>query len=76
MPRGFDRGLVIDYGRAKNPWWDTIRFVKDPLVSLSPDHCDELIGVSYAVVFGACVETPTYFTLERDHRIAHVPYDA
>ena len=27
-----------------------------------------------AVVAGRCVETPTYFTLEREHRIDFVPY--
>ena len=73
MPRGFDRGLIIDYSRAKNPTFDTIRLMKDPLVSLSPDHCDELIGVSYAVIGGVCIETPTYFTLEREHPIDYVP---
>lgn len=74
MPEGFDRGLIIDYSRADNPPWETVNWVKDPLVSLSPDNADELIGVSYAVVGGRCVETPTYFTLEREHPIDYVPY--
>lgn len=71
-PAGFDRGLIIDYARAPNPP-GPMRVTKDPLVSLSPDRCDELLGVSYLVVAGRCVETPTYFTLERDHPIDHVP---
>jgi hypothetical protein len=70
-PRGFDRGLIIDYGRAPNP--PTQRLVKDPLVSLRPGDADELIGVSYLVIGGRCLETPTYFTLEREHPIDHVP---
>lgn len=72
MPEGFDRGLVIDYSRAANPP-GVVRIVKDPLVSLSPEHCDALLGVSYLVVAGRCIETPTYFTLEREHPISYVP---
>lgn len=71
MPEGFGRGLVIDYSLAPNP--PQQRLVKDPLVSLRPDDYDELLGVSYVVVGGRCLETPTYFTLERDHRIDWVP---
>lgn len=74
-PAGFDRGLIIDYGRAPNPRLASVNFVKDPLVSLSPDHCDELLGVSYVVVGGRTFETPTYFSLERDHPIDFVPKD-
>ncbi len=71
MPPGFDRGLVIDYGRAPNPL--SMRAMRDPLVALSAGSADELIGVSYALVFGRPVETPTYFTLVRDHPIDFVP---
>lgn len=74
MPTGFDRGLIIDYSRAQNPFFETVRWMKDPLVALSPGSADELLGVSYAVLGGVCIETPTYFTLEREHRIRHVPY--
>lgn len=74
MPKGFDRGLVIDYARAANPP-GIVRFTKDPLVALSPGGADELIGVSYLVIGGRCVETPTYFTLEREHPIDYVPFE-
>ncbi len=74
MPAGFDRGLCIDYSRAKNPP-GSIRFVKDPLVALNEGDSDELLGVSYAVIGGRTVETPTYFTLEREHPIDWVPYE-
>lgn len=73
MPPGFDRGLIIDYGLAPNPPFATVNWTKDPLVSLSPDNADALIGVSYLVIGGRTVETPTYFTLERDHPIDFVP---
>ncbi len=71
MPAGFDRGLVIDYSLTPNPI--TQRIVKDPLVALERDNPDALLGVSYLVVGGRCIETPTYFTLERDHVIDFVP---
>jgi hypothetical protein len=73
-PPGFDRGLIIDYSRGPNPP-GVVRLVKDPLVALAPGDADELLGVSYLVIGGRCVETPTYFTLERDHRLdpAQIP---
>ncbi len=74
MPRGFDRGLVIDYGRAANPP-GPVRITKDPLVALAPGNADELLGVSYLVIGGRCIETPTYFTLEREHPIDYVPFE-
>jgi hypothetical protein len=73
MPAGFDRGLVIDYGRAPNPP-GPLRWIKDPLVALRAGSADELIGVSYLVVGGRCVETPTYFTLEREAPVDFVPF--
>ncbi len=73
FPRGFDRGLIIDYGRASNPRFDPINWVKDPLVALEPGNMDELLGVSYSVVAGLCIETPTYFMLVREQRIDFVP---
>ena len=74
-PSGFDRGLIIDYARGRdNPRWDPIRLSKDPLVALRPDSADELLGVSYMVIAGRCVETPTYFTLVRERPISYVPY--
>ncbi len=73
-PRGFDRGLVIDYARGPNPP-GPIRLTKDPLVALAPGSADELLGVSYLVIAGRCLETPTYFTLEREQRVTHVPYE-
>ena len=75
MPPGFDRGLIIDYGRAraKNAALDTIRLTKDPLVAVEPGNTDLLLGVSYLSLGRVCVETPTYFLLEREHPITHVP---
>src|SRR5262249_42513398 len=30
---------------------------------------------SYLVIAGRCMETPTYFTLEREHPVDYVPFD-
>jgi hypothetical protein len=76
VPRGMDRGLLIDYSRGRNPWFDTIRAVRDPLVALEPGSADALLGVSFVAVAGAAVLTPTWFTLEREHPLAHVPEEA
>lgn len=73
LPRGFDRGLVIDYGRGENAALDTIRVTKDPLVAVEPGNADLLLGVSYLALGKVCLETPTYFLLEREHRLEHVP---
>lgn len=70
VPRGFERGLIIDYSRGAKPNGLFMRLAKDPLVSLSPASCDELIGVTYLDVFGTTLETPTYFTLARDAPLA------
>jgi hypothetical protein len=72
MPAGFDRGLIIDYGRAPNPL-GPMQIIKDPLVALEDGSADQLLGVSYLVVGGRCIETPTYFTLEREAEITYVP---
>jgi len=73
LPRGFDRGLIIDYGRGNNPALDTIRLSKDPLVAVEPGNADVLLGVTYLALGPLCVETPTYFLLEREHRLDFVP---
>ena len=73
MPRGFDRGLIIDYSLAQNPLFDTTHFTKDPLVAVEPGNPDLLLGVSYLAFGRFCLETPTYFLLEREHRLEHIP---
>lgn len=72
VPPGFDRGLLIDYGPFAGVV-DSMRVVKDPLVALEPGNADTLLGVSFISVGGRCVETPTYFLLEREHPITFVP---
>ncbi len=72
-PAGFDRGLLIDYGRGANPWFDPTRRVRDPLVALAPDRVDWLLGMSYVDLFGVTLSTPSYFVLQREGPITYVP---
>ena len=72
-PRGFNKGLVIDYARGNNPALEPLRFAKDPLVSLEPGNPELLLGVSTVTLPGLCVEIPTYFMLEREARVSFVP---
>lgn len=69
--RGFERGLVIDYGPFARGL-DSMRFVKDPLVALEPGG-ELLLGVSDVVLGPAHVRTPTWFVLQREHPISYVP---
>ena len=72
-PRALRHGLVIDYARAKNPMLDAVHLVKDPLVDVGDGCGEHLLGVSYLVVPGMCVPTPTFFLLEREAPISFVP---
>lgn len=72
VPPGFDRGLLIDYAPFAGVA-DSMRAVKDPLVSLAPGNADTLLGVSVVSLGGVCVETPTWFVLEREHPVRFVP---
>jgi hypothetical protein len=74
-PRGFDRGLIIDYARGRNAALDPVRLNKDPLVAVVPGSADLLLGVTYLALGPLCVETPAYFLLEREAPIAYVPYE-
>jgi hypothetical protein len=73
-PPGFDRGLIIDYARGRNAPCDPVRLSKDPLVAVLPDRADLLLGVTYLALGPLCLETPTYFLLEREGPIGYVPY--
>lgn len=72
-PPGFDRGLMIDYGRGANPRLDPTRRVRDPLVALHPGSVEWLLGMSYVDLFGLAVQTPSFFVLRREGPITHVP---
>lgn len=65
VPRGADRGLVLDYGRAGNPAFAPQSLLRDPVVALTPGDSDLLLGWSYLDLGIVRVPTPSFFTLER-----------
>lgn len=71
VPRGYDRGLLIHYGRSGNRRLDPLNRVRDPLVALVPGDPRWLLGVSYVEVGPALVHTPTWFLLERGGPLSH-----
>lgn len=66
-------GLSLDYGAGGNPWYDVMRVVKDPLVSLdgSPDL---LLGGSVVHLGPARWLTPAFFALQRARPLTHVAW--
>lgn len=71
VPHGFDRGLLLDYGCGSR--LDPTSRLRDPIVALAEGCADLLLGWSYLVIAGRTVDTPSFFLLEREHRIEHVP---
>ncbi len=65
-------GLVIDY-RPFAPRLDPLRWTTDPVVALTSSPHGPLLGVSQLELFGATLETPTFFALEREAPISFVP---
>lgn len=65
VPRGSDRGLLLDYGLGGNPALDPIRLLRDPIVALNEGSADLLLGWSYLDLGVVQVPTPSFFTLER-----------
>jgi hypothetical protein len=71
-PPGYEHGLLIDYDRGANARFDPIRLAKDPIVSLDGGEGRFVLGMSYLLVRNRCVETPSFFLLEREHPIRYV----
>ncbi len=63
MPDGCDRGLLIDYGRAR---------LRDPIVALQSDDASLLLGWTYVDLGITRVGTPSYFTLTRGGPLSYV----
>lgn len=72
VPRGCDRGLLIDYGLGGNGTLDPMGLVRDPLVALEPGSTERLLGYSYVDLWGLQLGTPTYFLLLRDGPLTHI----
>ncbi|MDQ3036450.1 MAG: hypothetical protein M3Y87_28890 [Myxococcota bacterium] len=75
VPHGFDRGLLLDYsisGRSIGAL-DPASRLRDPIVALASGSAELLLGWSYLAIGSRTVDTPSFFTLEREHAIDHVP---
>lgn len=70
---GKSRGLLIHYGLGTNPVFDPMRRVRDPIVAVNADRSDLLLGWSYVDLGLFSVGTPSFFTLEREGPLTHVP---
>lgn len=57
--------VLLDYGLGENAPWDATRFVRDPLVSMSEDGVELLLGCMYLELGPLRIPTPSFFTLER-----------
>lgn len=73
MPRPFDRGLLLDYGLGKRSRFETTGALRDPIVALEPGSVELLLGWTYLDLGIKRVATPSFFTLERDRTLTHVP---
>jgi hypothetical protein len=66
-------GVLLDYGRGDNPPLDPTRAVRDPVVAVEPGASDVLLGWTYLRILGRSIATPSWFVLERDGAVQHVP---
>jgi hypothetical protein len=57
-------GIVLDYSVERG----VLGVLRDPIVALD-DRADVLLGRSLLAVGGRTLGTPSYFLLERDHRL-------
>ncbi|UJR86970.1 hypothetical protein [Sandaracinus amylolyticus] len=73
VPHGFDRGLLLDYGGLSARAIGPLSRLRDPIVALRAGDADLLLGWSYLAALGRTIDTPSFFTLEREARTAHVP---
>lgn len=65
--------LLLDYGAGNNRRLDPIGTLRDPLVALHKGSAELLLGWTYLDVGFAKIPTPSFFSLERDVPLTHVP---
>lgn len=73
VPHGFDRGLLLDYAYGARSPLDPLGRLRDPIVALQQGDPTRLLGWSYLEVLGRAIDTPSFFLLEREHRVTFVP---
>ena len=72
MPRPYDGGVMLDYGRGGNKRTDPTAAVRDPLVAVNEGDSTLLLGWSYVDAKITRVGTPSYFALRRGAELSHV----
>lgn len=72
MPRPYDRGLLLDYGKGGNPRRDPTARVRDPIVAVNPGSSALLLGWSYLDLGLTTLSTPSFFVLRRGAELSHV----
>jgi hypothetical protein len=70
-PRGIKKGLVLDYGKGKNPRGDLTSLVRDPIVAVNEGSAELLLGWTYVHLAGMDFGTPSFFSLERERPLTH-----
>ena len=71
VPSGCDRGVLLDYGQGRNPRFDPMGLLRDPLVAVNQGDTALLLGWSYLQLPWMHIPTPSYFTLERHGPLTH-----
>jgi len=72
-PGGIGQGLLLDYGRGGNPWWEGMGPLRDPVVALEEGDSSLLLGWSYLELGPLRLGTPSFFLLERLGPVEEVP---
>jgi hypothetical protein len=70
VPRGLAAGLLIDYTPAGGLGGACVR---DPLVAVNAGSVELLLGWTYFDLRIVRIGTPSYFILERERPLGHVP---
>jgi hypothetical protein len=65
LPRDYRFGAVIDYARGGNRPWEPFFLTKDPLVALTEDGRDVLLGYGIVSLGPMRFNTPAFFLLTR-----------
>ncbi len=61
--------LLLDYGAGGNAPWDPVGLLRDPLVAVSSDSMDELLGWTWLDLGLGTLGTPSFFLLRRVGRL-------
>ena len=71
VPEGVGAGLLIDYGAENPQWWNSFRWLRDPIVAVNEGDSRLLLGWSYLDFGIGRLGTPSFFSLQRDQPLTH-----